>query len=298
MAGDYRQLKECAQRQVDEVEVIRSMYPDEFAFETGEATFETLKVDLEQSEDAINIGRVSSGASVFAFSLCIRFLDSEECDEKDKYEIKVTFEIPSGYPLLESASMGVSSSSLERKVCSDMASKIKEHCESHQGNEVGLTVLEFVQEAFPELVKGLQTKATSTKAEKKAETVRNRKTELAVCLFWMHHIKSTTKRKNIIAWSNELSLRGYSKPGYPGIVVVEGENEDVSEYIRRLKALKWKAIAVRCHQLFEIESGKSLEEMRHIGDSMCELETMSQLSERMRLADLEDIMMSALKLTK
>jgi hypothetical protein len=33
---------------------------------------------------------------------------------------------------------------------------------------------------------------------------------------WFHHIKSTTKRKHIVAWARELGIAGASKPGMPG----------------------------------------------------------------------------------
>ncbi len=41
-------------------------------------------------------------------------------------------------------------------------------------------------------------------------------------LIWFHHILSTTKRKAIVKWAAELELGGYSKPGYPGVLIVEG----------------------------------------------------------------------------
>jgi hypothetical protein len=33
-------------------------------------------------------------------------------------------------------------------------------------------------------------------------------------------------------------LKGFSKPGYPGIIIVEGLNDKVHEYISRLKVRK------------------------------------------------------------
>ena len=48
-------------------------------------------------------------------------------------------------------------------------------------------------------------------------------TELGLRLLWFHHIKSQTKRRDIVDWARELGLRGFCKPGYPGIIVCEGE---------------------------------------------------------------------------
>eukprot|EP00038_Savillea_parva_P025913 m.50125 g.50125 ORF g.50125 m.50125 type:complete len:364 (+) comp7207_c0_seq1:195-1286(+) len=64
-------------------------------------------------------------------------------------------------------------------------------------------------------------------------------------LVWSHHIKSTTKKKQIVSWADELGLSGYCKPGYPGIILVEGCERDVAEYMQRLRRLTWKALVVK-----------------------------------------------------
>jgi len=32
----------------------------------------------------------------------------------------------------------------------------------------------------------------------------------------------------------------FSKPGFPGVVIVEGAEEDAAEYVARLKQLRWQ----------------------------------------------------------
>jgi iron only hydrogenase large subunit-like protein len=64
-------------------------------------------------------------------------------------------------------------------------------------------------------------------------------------VIWFHHIKSTEKRKNLVAWARELDCSGFSKPGFPGVVVVEGLVSDVREYVGRVRALQWQAMQVR-----------------------------------------------------
>lgn len=67
---------------------------------------------------------------------------------------------------------------------------------------------------------------------------------LAVVI-WFHHIKSLTKRKLIVSWARELDLRGYCKPGFPGLILCEGSEGAVEEYLERLRSLKWQAMQVR-----------------------------------------------------
>ncbi|KAH9461388.1 hypothetical protein Pst134EA_017694 [Puccinia striiformis f. sp. tritici] len=75
---------------------------------------------------------------------------------------------------------------------------------------------------------------------------------MAWSVFWMHHIKATSKRKNIVEWARELEIRGWSKPGYPGVVIIDGSKESIDEYCKRMKGLKWKAIQQRHYQVYHI----------------------------------------------
>ena len=56
-----------------------------------------------------------------------------------------------------------------------------------------------------------------------------------------------------MAWASELGLVGLCKPGYPGVLIVQGEAGAVAEYLSRLRALRWKAMAVRAQE--EVEGG-------------------------------------------
>uniref|UniRef100_A0A8C6SWL4 RWD domain containing 2B n=1 Tax=Neogobius melanostomus TaxID=47308 RepID=A0A8C6SWL4_9GOBI len=60
-----------------------------------------------------------------------------------------------------------------------------------------------------------------------------------------HHIYNKTKRKNILEWSKELGLSGFSMPGKPGVVCVEGPQAACEDFWARLKALTWKKIMIR-----------------------------------------------------
>lgn len=67
-------------------------------------------------------------------------------------------------------------------------------------------------------------------------------------LIWTHHLLSTSKRKSILAWSRSLSLSGFSRPGYPGAIVVEGPVSSVDEFERLIKGMKWQALQVRAEE--------------------------------------------------
>ncbi|XP_061733918.1 RWD domain-containing protein 2B-like [Nerophis ophidion] len=62
---------------------------------------------------------------------------------------------------------------------------------------------------------------------------------------YSHHIYNSTKRKNILEWAKELGLTGFSMPGKPGIVCVEGAQSACEDFWSRVKVLTWKRIAIR-----------------------------------------------------
>lgn len=142
-----------------------------------------------------------------------------------------------------------------------------------------------------------------------------------VQVVWFHHIKSTEKRKNLVAWARELALSGYSKPGFPGILVVEGLAPAVREYLARVRALQWQAMQIRGEQRVACAScraassgaGESCALQGGSGGSSCEVAVprslqgkflelpesgMSQLSSECRSAGLEELFLAALKLTR
>lgn len=106
-------------------------------------------------------------------------------------------------------------------------------------------------------------------------------------LIWTHHLLALSKRKDIIQWSSELHLNGISKPGYPGIIIVEGDGLEVDEFITRIKGLNWQAITVR-HE--ETDTLRRLDGFHEVSD-------MSDVSKRMEGAGLRDMFMTAMKIS-
>jgi hypothetical protein len=104
-----------------------------------------------------------------------------------------------------------------------------------------------------------------------------------VVLIWFHHLLSTTKRKAIKSLD---SLRGISKPGYPGILVLQGPKLALDEAITDLKSMRWQAIQVRG----EIECVKLLQNGIH------EVEKVAEVVAKMEEIELGDWCLSALKM--
>lgn len=59
--------------------------------------------------------------------------------------------------------------------------------------------------------------------------------DLILTRLWIysHHIYNKCKRKDILEWAKELSLSGFSMPGKPGVVCVEGPQSACEEFWSR-----------------------------------------------------------------
>ncbi|BGP36354.1 hypothetical protein JCM10450v2_000253 [Rhodotorula kratochvilovae] len=146
--------------------------------------------------------------------------------------------------------------------------------------------------------------------------------QLKTTLLWSHHLLATSKRKDIVAWSTELGLYGLAKPGYPGVIIVEGIASNVDEFVHRIKQLQWKALQVRCELDGPLVDAPAAAEgvsardapawavrrRSHLGpvldplgrEKVCvkEVEGLNEVGEIMRAAGLEDVFLTALKLNK
>ncbi|KAK9846111.1 hypothetical protein WJX84_010253 [Apatococcus fuscideae] len=119
--------------------------------------------------------------------------------------------------------------------------------------------------------------------------------QLAMC--YMHHLLSSKKRRDIRHWAEELSMRGFVKCGYPGILVVEGLAPDLHEYLSRLKALPWAAFQVR----LELEASEYRHGQGTLMESLKgveEVEGMTIIGSRMEALGLKQLFLDVMGMGK
>jgi len=64
-------------------------------------------------------------------------------------------------------------------------------------------------------------------------------------LLTSHHLISPTKRRNLFHLSTNLTVAGFAKIGYPGIMYAQGDREAVEAFVREVKGWQWLALRVR-----------------------------------------------------
>ncbi len=77
------------------------------------------------------------------------------------------------------------------------------------------------------------TKSVPVSDRKKEEFLMQSKEIFTRIWIYSHHIYNKIKRKNILEWARELNLSGFSMPGKPGIVCVEGLQSACNEFWAR-----------------------------------------------------------------
>ncbi|KAH0591567.1 hypothetical protein H2248_001621 [Termitomyces sp. 'cryptogamus'] len=99
-------------------------------------------------------------------------------------------------------------------------------------------------------------------------------------LLTSHHLISPNKRRSLQHWSASLSISGFAKVGYPGVIYASGWRDNVEEFVENVKAMQWLALKVRFveelsgseksdevdRRWFEFQKvGEVVEEMRRLG---------------------------------
>ncbi|OCH92978.1 hypothetical protein OBBRIDRAFT_790700 [Obba rivulosa] len=103
-------------------------------------------------------------------------------------------------------------------------------------------------------------------------------------LLTSHHLISPNKRRSLRQWSSALSLTGFAKVGYPGVIYCEGVQEHVEEFVTSVKAMQWLALRVRFVEPAPESSGSEGSQERR----WVEFEKVGEVVEEMRRLGRED----------
>uniref|UniRef100_A0A914E907 RWD domain-containing protein n=1 Tax=Acrobeloides nanus TaxID=290746 RepID=A0A914E907_9BILA len=78
-------------------------------------------------------------------------------------------------------------------------------------------------------------------------------TQHTYALLWIysHHLYSHTKRKDLKMQAKRLELHGFSMPGKPSVIVVEGILEDCDEFWVLIRGWSWQDITLKRKEIFK-----------------------------------------------
>ena len=138
----------------------------------------------------------------------------------------------------------------------------------------------------------------AARAHRAAVTDSRRQATLQRTCVYFHHIIATGKRTAIRDWAAELRLGGFAKIGWPGVVVVEGAQADVQEFLTRLQMCRWKQMTIRGEEVVQGGPGAGIDQLRRLPPAFAELgpEAMHELATACRKAGLEELFLTSMKI--
>ncbi|CAM9751052.1 unnamed protein product [Chrysoparadoxa australica] len=228
-------VEERQQQQRDEIELLEAVYAAEFSL-------------------------IPNGSEIqFKFALC------------SQREHFLWARLPALYPV-QPPVWEVRSRTLSRagrRAVEEAARKVLE--QSPEGVACCLQLLQATEEALADFK---EEEAASTSQRGPHQTPAPQAPTQAVLgrrLLFSHHIIARSKRDGIRSEAKDLNIGGYAKIGWPGVIVIEGEESDCTEYVRRLMRWRWKQLVVRGEEQHVLPAGEDLNEHRRLPQKMTEL---------------------------
>ncbi|XP_056415496.1 RWD domain-containing protein 2B [Hyla sarda] len=234
---------EEAEAQISELDLLSSMFPNEEEFSiTDQLALAELRHYAE-----------NSAAAAVPPTLQIQFTLTMKLGQADSVQhvLSLHCSYPPHYPNVP-PEIVVRSPSLVRSQQAQLNSDLNTYLRSSCSGDVCiLSATEWVQENAETYLN----KATPTDNQQEAATLED--SIFTRLWIYSHHIYNKQKRKNILEWSKELGLTGFSMPGKPGIVCVEGAQEACEEFWSRIRKLTWKRILIRHREDVPLSSSAS-----------------------------------------
>lgn len=239
-------LKDCLQKQLDELSMLQSIY-----YNPGELQQHDPTTTADISE-FIN-GKVAQIYSKLSFTINL-------VAEEHRNKIEIHVELPHLYPTVESASVILRCADFGRVQEKTIKTLIDEYIttECDSSDTYVFQVVSWIQDNL-EMFRGLtsrdpeETKSNDSGIDVKSSAGQstitrsgsNEVIEYERLWIYSHHIKSKTKRQNIVKEAKNLNLTGFLRPGKPGIICVEGQKDDTQEFWSIIRQYNWQKIQVR-----------------------------------------------------
>lgn len=236
-------IKSNIELQLTEIEILQSIYSntDEFFIEDMDAFAEAqFFVSNECDLFTRNLG--------FIIKIDVDIENKESEENIIQLPIEIVCRLSTNYPLSTTPNIFVrcSKQNINRKFTEDLKNFINN---AHSNDSSVLEIVEWIKE-------NLQNYLNKSNSNRNESGVSNSLFNLSRMWIYSHHIYSVNKRKSIIQWAKNFDLDGFSKPGKPGIICVEGEQNNVQDFWTQLRTVPWQKIQIKELEEFQFEISK------------------------------------------
>ncbi|XP_060090352.1 RWD domain-containing protein 2B isoform X2 [Heteronotia binoei] len=229
---------EEAEVQLSELDLLSSMFPNEDEFKV------TDQLALAELKDLVERCSLEVPSSKIHFMLKLEL----QTPGGNKAEFSLSCAFPFKYPAIL-PEVTIRSSFLSRsqqiQLNTDLLAYLKKNC---AGEVCILNAREWVKDHAAAYIN----KDFSSSSWEKSDVKRSEEIFTRLWIY-SHHIYNKHKRKNIVDWAKELTLSGFSMPGKPGIICVEGPQTMCEEFWGRIRRLSWQRIMIRHREDISLE---------------------------------------------
>ncbi|CAD5112858.1 DgyrCDS2069 [Dimorphilus gyrociliatus] len=243
---DLDEIKKNLKLQLEEVEAVSSMFLDEEFEWDNPSCKQNIELFLKNHID-YDILRERLG-----FTLK---LSSEDSADK---RVELSINLPHHYPKT-CPSCSVRLPNISRSIHEKFNKNLQSYINQLEEGELKLM----------DIIDWCRQKCSSIEEENPTpQSPKSKVTECEFSTLWMysHHIYSKFKRRDILAFSDELNLTGFSMPGKPGIICIEGSRDSVDEFWKRLRRMQWQRLMQKERTDVKCSSYEEMNKMRKFGD--------------------------------
>lgn len=226
------QLQEMLELQLSEVEMLSSMFPgaDEFTLDDPGA----VAVVQSYVDNKITYSELNS-----RISFTIR-VSLNECKDEEK-NLEVACQFPHEYPSVP-PDVFLRAARISKASHSRLNEQLDNYIQELDRGEICIyPMILWLQEHAGKYMQD-SCNSSDSSIVKCAPT-----TDVMFSRIWIysHHIYSKVKRKDILEYSQELSLSGFCMPGKPGVICIEGIRCNAEEFWHRIRRMTWKKIGMK-----------------------------------------------------
>lgn len=271
----------CMKKQLEEYYLLSSAYTsEEISLKNGEELIRRLEGYTKEKE--ITNSDLRSPPDHIDYNFCLNLSRS---GKKTPIRLKLNINLPHLYPKLEKPFVDIFSEDIDRAIITVARQALLEFVDTLNTDEPYVfEIIYWLQEnletyidkgeevsscssstLYPEsniscLLERKKTQVFSDQQQEKQSASENQQNKWERIWIYSHHIAAASKRQQILQLSRRFDLSGFSRPGKPGIICVEGLHENAQKFWQHIKSLQWQKI--RIVKIEFSNTDKSLEDFR------------------------------------
>jgi acylphosphatase len=211
--------------------------------------------------------------------------------------------MPKGYPgndecLQVDGSVDDVTNKVAFRALSELLKVCRETAESMPGEEALLPVFSAAENWIHEKWENAY-EEDKDEDDRQQDTASRQREDTSVLLgrrlIYSHHIIAKRARASIQQLARDFALTGYVKIGWPGLIIVEGREEDCQNFYDAIRGWCWQYLVVRGEMQETVPSGSALEAARRFSVFQ-EVQDMSIVANSCREVGLEALFRTSMKI--